>query len=173
MPLQVSARVLREALYSDGSEFAEAFNHETRRTNATTDKWSHRSGVWERSVSYTAARSVLVAAHRVTEHQRMTVKHDCCVLDAVAHTPDVPFGATFVTKTRCVILPIVLSSQGGQPVAGSRMQMSFEVQWVAPPPRIRGAIVSGARNGILQAFDVYTKVLQRHLQVGPIAAQVC
>ncbi|KAL1496141.1 hypothetical protein AB1Y20_014761 [Prymnesium parvum] len=164
----VEARVLRETIYADGCKFASAFFRYVSRSNATKGKWRQLDGCWQRELSYTAARSVLVASHRVVERQTMLhLKQHGCVVDTVALTPDVPYGSTFVTRTRCIIMPAAGAAAG----AAARLQVSFEIEWVASAPLIKAAIVSGARKGMLRNFNCFVEVLEKLLRVRPIVPE--
>ena len=140
-------------MFCDNSPFMAKFCRESGRSNFTAENWHRENGARVRKLSYNVARSALVASHRVFERQQIRAgRQGVCTVETIALTPDVPCGTTFVTRVRYVISPTELPAEGTERKFGTRIQMSFCIEWVRSPPMIRGAIVSGAHSGMQHIF---------------------
>ena len=99
----------------------------------------------ERVASYLMPKSAFVSANMCTETSNLIAYNDYCFcLKKKAHTPDVPYGSTFLACTQ-----ILVTNTGNDTC---RVCCSVEPEFPNGPPMVSRQITSGMRAGVGEFF---------------------
>lgn len=163
----VSAKALNGIIFRPGSEFLRDLVDVQKSTDLNEGPWKRGElDKPKRVLRYTKAATKLIKSVKATEDQMYSrADNKGFVLDAVAATPDAPYGKTFRVEIQYCIFARVDGSSGEK---SSVFRVSWGMRFLSST-MMKGIIESGARQGLEDNFKDFEQVLAKYAR--PVAAQ--
>eukprot|EP00730_Choanoeca_flexa_P002546 TRINITY_DN11088_c0_g1_i3.p1 TRINITY_DN11088_c0_g1~~TRINITY_DN11088_c0_g1_i3.p1 ORF type:complete len:666 (+),score=99.92 TRINITY_DN11088_c0_g1_i3:114-2111(+) len=161
--VRLPATSVNKIMFSEHSPAFQGFCKDKAYSELSFTEWSTDH---TRDFSYLIPRSSLVKANHAVEHQKYLVRSDkVFVIDIQTETPEVPFGASFVTQVQVRL-------QEAADGKSTRIKVTAQINFYKSVGMMKGIIQSSAKKGMTSTYELYIKNVRTTCHRGSSSMQL-